>query len=263
MTRLVRYLTPGVAALAMSSALLVAPAAPASAALITAPTVVSTWAQRLEAGYNAYQRHCSAPKAANTSVVGAKLTLQIKKQTSAAEKAAAQAAGCNKKLVKAGRVYSNAMVSTQNLWTVKAGVTTPTVVEAKIKFAAAKGMHGGVWLQSLGGPEIDMIESYGTRITHVHHYGGTTKNYGYKSIKKKSSWYKKAHTFRVEFTTSQIKYYIDGKLTNKASASLPADTEYFLVASLLSSDWEVKKIKNSKLSKSKMTVYSVSVTPGS
>ncbi|MFZ0530974.1 MAG: family 16 glycosylhydrolase, partial [Propionicimonas sp.] len=145
-----------------------------------------------------------------------------------------------------------------------AGKTKPTVVEARIKFPRAKGMHGGVWIQSGGGPEIDMIESYGTRVTHVYHLKGASDQRGYKSMTKSAAWYKKAHTFKVAFTTSKITYYIDGKVTKKVTkAKLPASTHYFVVASLLSSDWEVSRINNATLPSSKMIVEWVKITQGS
>ncbi|MFZ0530851.1 MAG: family 16 glycosylhydrolase, partial [Propionicimonas sp.] len=219
------------AVLVLSSSLLISPVPADAVVSAGTTTTVTTWQQRLHAKYQAYRRHCSAPKAANSIVSGPQVTLLIAKQTDPGEIAAAAAAGCDGSLISQGRVYSNAMVSTEDqpAGMMTAGTTTPTVVETRIKFPSAKGMHGGVWIQSEGnrGPEIDLVESYGTRVTHVHHVTGASDQRGYKSLKKSATWYKKEHTFRVEFTTAKIVYSIDGKVTNTVTnANLPADMRY-------------------------------------
>ncbi|MFZ0530829.1 MAG: hypothetical protein WAL91_09855, partial [Propionicimonas sp.] len=160
----------------MSPSLVTAPAA-AAAVPATLPggtsNIITTWEQRLHARYGAYQRQCSAPKAANSVVAGQQVTLVVEKQTDRNEIAAARAAGCRSALLKKGRVYSNAMVSTENQPTgmLRAGRVTPTIVETRVKFPNAEGLLGSVWIQSeeARGPEIDLIESYGTRVTHTHH----------------------------------------------------------------------------------------------
>ena len=271
-TRRLKTIVPAVLGLALASSLLVAPAAPATAAaptVLTAGTskTIDSWQQRLHAKYKAYRRHCSAPKAANSTISGENVTLVIKKQKNKTEIARAKAAGCSKSLIAKGRVYSNAMVSTENQAgaMIKAGQTKPTIVEARIKFPRAKGMHGGVWIQSEGnrGPEIDLIESYGTRVTHVHHRFGPRDLRGYKSLKRSASWYQQEHTFKVAFTTSAIVYSIDGVVTNTLlNPGIPAETHFFLVASLLSSDRDLTKINNKKLSSAKMVVRWVRFTQG-
>ena len=108
-------------------------------------------------------------------------------------------------------------------------------------------MHGGIWLQSDGGSEIDFIESYGygkaiTSVVHTRYSTGKTKeNKLYKKSMKKS-WFSKYHVFAVTWDTAKVTFRIDGKVVK--TKKLKTQGNYFLVMSLLSSDWELNKMKS-------------------
>jgi beta-glucanase (GH16 family) len=182
--------------------------------------------------------------AAKTKAAKKKANAALKKAEAALKKAkASKLPGCPK------GVYSNAMVSTEGKVTFTEGI-----VAAKVKFPKAKGMHGSAWLQSAAGQEIDFIESYGygkgvASVVHVRDKNGKLKKspskdaagYVLKSDTKKSKWWDKAHVFSVEIDGSQVIFRIDGKVT-RTMKNIPAQ-KYFLVLSLLSSDWELPLLK--------------------
>ena len=62
-----------------------------------------------------------------------------------------------------------------------------------------------------------------------------------KSAVKKSSWWKKSHVFSIEWTRDKVIFRLDGTVTKTEMKRLP-DTDYFLVMSILSSDWETGRL---------------------
>jgi len=193
------------------------------------------WTTRFDGVYSAKGRNCSAPWASNSVVSGGAVKLSMTVEKEAANIAAAREAGCSSKKQKT--IYRNAMLTTEGLFSLKTGA-----VSARIKFPKQRGVHGGIWLQSHGGPEIDMIESYGLGkgFTNVYHLNGKE----YKVYKKspKSSWFKAYHVFSVEWNSSQVVFRVDGNITKTVKKNLTG-TDYFLVMSQLSSDWELNKAK--------------------
>lgn len=279
MKRSVKALISGLAGAALAASLLVAPAAPAVAKApknlpypTTEPTRTWTWDNGWESdwvdrdyiGFTAGGRKCSSPTASQHTVSGGKLVLKVSKEADASV-IAAQKAECIKSLKakgqskatkalgtkfqkgKASPMYRNAMLFTQGNFSMQTGT-----VAAKVKFPKDRGMHGGVWLQSVGGSEIDFIESYGygkavTSVVHTRYSNGKTKeNKLYKKSQKKS-WFDKFHEFAVTWDTSTVTFRIDGKVVK--TKALKTSGDYFLVMSLLSSDWELTKLKDSKLNK--------------
>ncbi len=274
MKRSVKALISGLAGAALAATLLVAPAAPAVAAKpkpedglpTTEPTKVwnfteweSDWIDRDYIGYGAGGRRCSAPYADQRYIVDGRIVLRVSKETDPAI-IAAQKAECVKSLKgkkmsksvkalgkkfeknKATPIYRNAMLSTNGNFAMQTGT-----VAARVKFPKDRGMHGGIWLQSDGGSEIDFIESYGygkaiTSVVHTRYSTGKTKeNKLYKKSMKKS-WFSKYHVFAVTWDTAKVTFRIDGKVVK--TKKLKTQGNYFLVMSLLSSDWELNKMKS-------------------
>lgn len=161
--------------------------------------------------------------------------------------------------------FDNAAVSTQNNtdgFTIN--TAKPGIVSARIKFPMAQGVHGSIWLQNYtsGGGEIDFIESFGygaglTSYIHVPkpsnklYVAGTpgefTKKGGYVLTSKKNDkkWWSSYHDYSVEWTTTHFIFRIDGK-TTKTLKITPGNTDYYLVMSLLSSDWELGRMQGTK-----------------
>jgi beta-glucanase (GH16 family) len=204
-------------------------------------------------------RKCGLPVAANSKISGGKFTATVAKATT---KQKNQIIASQKKVF--GKKYSckygyftNASLSTDGRFTIR----NYGKVETRVKFPVSQGMHFGVWLQSAGGPEIDVVEGFGygkgiTNYVHVKN-GATSKRYPdpkknhyvLTSKTKKKSWWSSYHTFSVEWTptaTAGVAHYVfkgDGVVTWEANLPTPASADYFLVMSSTSSDWELKYLK--------------------
>ncbi len=170
--------------------------------------------------------------------------------------------------------FENTAISTSgNTKGFKVNTGTPGMVSARVKFPLAQGMHGSVWLQSSDGKggEIDFIESFGygsgiTSYVHIPTGGSFQKVGGYvlNSKKNNKSWWAKAHDFSVEWTASTFTFRVDGAISRTVKRTLP-DADYFLVVSLLTSDWELARltkpigggIKKASVADQKMLVDSV------
>lgn len=131
---------------------------------------------------------------------------------------------------------------------------------ARIKFNSSQGMHGAFWLQGDNpdtGTEIDVAEYFGdgrtdgglTSYVHYAPTGGTaTKSGGaraYSSIlgagrRPSSGW----HVYSVDWSPSGYVFRLDG--TPVLSTSLPhvATSPEVMILSLLTSDYELKQMKD-------------------
>ena len=242
----------------------------------------SRWADTFNNNYDAEGRWCSAPRDENSRVSGGNAELKMSQVTSASEiaqvnatarakqtaarNAAIAAARSNsaRKAAKAMKidgcpkgVFKNVRMSTEG----SSGFHMKTgIVAAEVTFPKYQGFHGGIWLQSMGGSELDIIEAFGYRkgIQNVVHVKKTEVQVGEydtpesqkwvaKSAVKKSSWWKKSHVFSIEWTRTNIIFRLDGSVTKtvdvrKTSAKTLPDTDYFLVMSILSSDWETGRL---------------------
>lgn len=208
------------------------------------------WDYRLTDVYDAGGRWCSAPRKANVAVKNGTATLTMSKASKAVSTRVA--ASARTKQARAGEkvvgcpegVFDNAMVSTQGRFTVASGV-----VAARVKFPKAPGAHASVWLQSDAGQELDMIETFGhgRGITNVIHVKGTKmpadgkQAYVASKLVADPAWWDAWHTVSVEWDRSRVRFRLDGQLTRELKVSL-APANYFLVISLLSSDWETYRL---------------------
>lgn len=196
--------------------------APVSYYSFTAPE--PDWTPRNTGQYTSAGRSCSAPAVDHVSY-GGKAVLKVTKSHKAT------------RACKYGR-YRNAMISTQDVPLIKVGT-----VSARVKFPLGQGMHAGVWLQSADS-EIDIVESYGygKGITSGAHIRGKQKVSWVATSKVKSkSWWSSYHTVSAQRRGSTITIRLDGA-TVKTVTGVNPDTEYFLVLSLLSSDWELSRL---------------------
>ncbi|MFT4216314.1 MAG: family 16 glycosylhydrolase [Micropruina sp.] len=208
------------------------------------------WGYRLTDVYDAGGRWCSAPRKANVVVGKGTATLTMSKASKAVT--ARVAASAKGKQVRAGQkatgcpegVFDNAMVSTQGRFTLAAGI-----VAARVKFPREPGAHASVWLQSDAGQELDMIETfgYGRGITNVIHVKGVKhpadakQAYVVPRLVADPAWWEAWHTVSVEWDRNRVRFRLDGRLTRELTVTL-APANYFLVISLLSSDWETYRL---------------------
>lgn len=198
----------------------------------------SLWAQRGTGSYTTGGRQCSAPYPSNVEVDDGQLRLTLSKEKSAKNIAAAKAAGC-----KESHVLRNAMIGSEQRFSIRQGI-----LAARVKFPEGQGMHGSVWLQSYQKAEIDMIESYGygrgtTSVIHVKGKRYPTANsavYVNTEAVKDRDWWSKFHVFSVQWDAKQVIFSVDGTETRRITRNIPL-ADYFVVISLLSSDWEQKR----------------------
>lgn len=203
----------------------------------------ATWDFRATGSYSSVGRQCSAPYPENVGFADGSVTLSVTEETNPENIALAKAAGCEEP----GN-YVNSMISTQNKVTVKTGIAA-----ARVKFPIGQGMHGSVWLQSHGGSEIDFVESYGygyglTSVIHVdgQRYPAENKDaYVLAEEVKDRAWWDEYHVYSVEWDREELVFRIDGIETQRITQATP-DVDYFVVVSMLSSDWEQKRFKNPK-----------------
>jgi hypothetical protein len=145
------------------------------------------------------------------------------------------------------------------------GSFTYGIAAARVNFPAQRGEHGSFWLQG-GRSEVDTVEYFGAgRHTvngdesrniyqFIHYtpttgapvsYGGFQKNSA-KLLTGTDQWHGHYHVFSVEWTPTRYIFRVDGVETFRTSRGTSPDPHY-MVLSLLSSDWELPGMDNSKL----------------
>jgi hypothetical protein len=157
-------------------------------------------------------------------------------------------------------VFENAMVSTGAEGSgFRVNTARPGIVAARVKFPVAQGMHAGIWLQSFvrGGAEIDIAETFGYSaglVNYIHapstgkmdlpgnpkamkRKGGPV--YQSKTISRK--WWDAFHDVSVEWTSTKFVFRVDGTVTKTINLK-PGNAEYYLILSMLSSDWELPRL---------------------
>ena len=200
------------------------------------------WTYRNTGSFKAGGRLCAAPSEKNVSFADGKAVLKVtkvsdkalvKKVTKAAK--AAQKKAKKKQVGCPNGVYHNAMISTQGTFLAKSGT-----LSARVKFPLGQGMHTGIWLQSSEHSELDVVESYGygKYITSgIHLKGKQTVKYILKQPIRSKSWWSKYHIVSVKWNRTTVSMWVDGTKVQQIKKTKP-DTEYYLVLSLLTSDWE-------------------------
>ncbi|MCW5951347.1 MAG: glycoside hydrolase family 16 protein [Propionibacteriaceae bacterium] len=244
---------------------------PAPAKTYNFGSLESDWSYRKTGEFDAGGRLCAAPSDKNVSFTGGKAVLKVTKvtdkklieQVTAAAKAAQKKAK-QKQVGCPHGVYYNAMLSTAGAFTAKSGT-----LSARVKFPLGQGMHAGVWLQSGADSELDVVESYGygKYITSGIHLKGDKAKQPVKYVLKKpiktKSWWTKYHTVSVKWDRATVSMWVDGTKVQEVKKAKP-DTQYYIVLSLLTSDWETsgmtkpkkgaKGVKKTVLSTSKFYV---------
>lgn len=199
------------------------------------------WKYSISGSYAAGGRQCSAPYPSNVKLGNGKAVLSMTKETEPDYIAAAKAAGCKK-----GEYYRNGMLTTEGQFSIRQGS-----LAARVKLGKEQGMHGSVFLLSSKMQEIDMIESYGygwglTSVIHVDGKRKPVKNsdtYVLNKQVKDRAWWDQYHVFSAEWDRDDVVFRVDGVETRRLhDASL--DEEYFVFVSLLSSDWELKRLND-------------------
>jgi beta-glucanase (GH16 family) len=182
---------------------------------------------------------------------------------------------------KRGGTIHTGMIGTQGLFQQKYGY-----FEARIKFARLQGQHGSFWLQSptygkflddpgRSGAEIDIIEYFGAgrkdRGAAVNVYWNPYKpkpvRAGPKTLDLDAILGKAAksdeaarelsddfHVYALLWTSKEYVFTIDGNEVYRTGEGLSHQPQY-LVLSLLCSDWERKRLDDSKLPEAMVVDY--------
>ncbi|HEY3337472.1 MAG TPA: family 16 glycosylhydrolase [Propionicimonas sp.] len=152
-------------------------------------------------------------------------------------------------------VFRTSMISTRNRAIVNTG--TSGMVAARVKLPESQGMHGAVWLQSINRGELDMVEGfgYGRGISNYIHTASkktlaATGKARYKlgayvkgSSTRKRSWWSRYHTYSMAWDSTGFTFRVDGSVSQRVKIR-PGNVDYYLVLSLLVSDWEAYRITN-------------------
>lgn len=197
------------------------------------------WDGRNEANYTAGGRACSAAYLSNVKVSDGSVRLRMTEETKAANQRKARAAGCTK-----DEYYRNAMISTEGRYTIRSGI-----LAARVKFPVGQGMHGSIWLQSYRRSEVDMVESYGygkglTSVMHLdgEQHPGSDDAWVLEDSTDERSWWDDYHVVSAQWDANGVVVRVDGAVVQRIRTA-PAKTDYFLVVSLLSSDWELGRLR--------------------
>lgn len=162
--------------------------------------------------------------------------------------------------------FLNGHVSTEDSYTFREGIAA-----ARIKFQRARGQHGAFWIQTpvlesrgagpyVNGAEIDVAEFFGEGypnggLSHFVHYrseddtwmktGGLLSRNALR-LPEGQRWWNTYHVFSVEWSPDGYVFRIDGRVTWCSSRGVSGVAQ-FLVLSLLNSDWELARVRPSRL----------------
>lgn len=203
------------------------------------------WYYRVQKAFG--KRLCSTPGSAADrllTVGGGYATLKIKKLSTAPTSTCRYG------------YFKNSMIGSRSL------VGPYGTYAARVRFQAARGMHGSFWLQgpSVTGAEIDVAEYFGngrtdSGLSSFVHYtdsaNGLSTTGGIRSIASilgprklpSNGW----HVYSVQWTPTSYVFRIDGTptlVTDRHVATAPEE----MILSLLSSDYELLHLKTTNTS---------------
>jgi len=162
----------------------------------------------------------------------------------------------------------NGMIGTQGKFSATYGL-----FEARIQFPRMQGQHGSFWMQpdkpdanavdnpAASGAEIDVIEFFGAgrkdggTASNIYwpgpgdkkkNHAGGTKDFHSLLKKRGWEWSDDYHAYAVEWSPEEYIFSIDGKVTYRIKEGI-SQTPQYMILSLLTADWEVKRLEKSKL----------------
>ena len=160
----------------------------------------------------------------------------------------------------------NGMIGTQGKFSTVYGL-----LEARIQFPRMQGQHGSFWMQpqkpqplpdnpQAAGAEIDVIEWFGTgrkdggtasniywrgpTSAKDHHAGGTQDFH--HLLQPGQEWSDDYHIYALEWSPGSYVFSIDGHETYRIKEGISGTPQY-LILSLLTADWEAKRLDRAKL----------------
>jgi len=206
-------------------------------------TLSDQWATRVQKPGG--RRQCAQPDAAQVTVKNGAAVLGVKKVATPAGLSCPYG------------FWHNAMIGTavaSNPFT-----TTNGIFAARVRFQAGAGMHGSFWLQGpkATGAEIDVAEYFGDGRTdgglsnYVHYTnanGALSSSGGIHQVKSilgagrtpSNSW----HVYSVEWSRAGYIFRMDGIPVFSTNKPFVATAAEGMILSLLTSDWELSRLKN-------------------
>lgn len=157
--------------------------------------------------------------------------------------------------------WYNASIGTQNKFSFRYGT-----MAMRAKFQHQRGQHGGFWSQpnrgnsTPGGAEIDAVEYFGDGypkggLGHYIYCSGVPKLGGVKDsrhlLANGKTWSNSFHVYSVKWTPSRYVFRIDGHVVWSVSRCISKVRQY-VILSLLTSGWELPRLKASNLNPMKI-----------
>lgn len=163
--------------------------------------------------------------------------------------------------------FLNGRIDTENRFGFTHGVAA-----ARVKFQQGRGQHGAFWLQreattplvpgdpGSSGTEVDVAEFFGdgakdggmgTYVYYTDARGEETKVGGIQPdatsrLPAGDTWWDRFHVFSLEWTPGGYVYRVDGREIQRTSRGV-SQTDEFLVLSLTTKDWELRRLDESLL----------------
>lgn len=202
----------------------------------------SKWETRVQPAFG--RRMCAMPDADRVRVEGGSAVLTVKKLRT------------TKKCPHG--FWHNAMIGTGEV-TQPGFRATHGVFAARVKFQPGQGMHGSFWMQGAGADsaEIDVAEYFGngrddgglSNFVHLTSADGTVTSAGgtrpgitrlLGGRTPADDW----HVYSVDWSPEGYVFRLDGHETFRSTKGPIASAKEFLVLSLLTSDYELPRIKD-------------------
>jgi beta-glucanase (GH16 family) len=221
----------------------------------------ANWVHRMQFYQPASMRNCSKGDPSAVRVASGTLRLSVIRDPSMAP-GSCTASKYDGTVIGNFDYRLNGHVSTEGHQYLKYGV-----VAARIKFQRRQGQHASLWMQPQdptyipnafeGGAEIDIIEYFGDGVKNggltsfiyspmpsglPAKIGGWIKKPERYLSEKKDGWSKRYHVFSVEWSPSAYVFRIDGRESARITTGI-SGVPQFPILSLLSSDYELKKLK--------------------
>ena len=221
----------------------------------------ANWVHRMQFYQPASMRNCSKGDPSAVRVASGTLRLSVIRDPSMAP-GSCTASKYDGTVIGNFDYRLNGHVSTEGHQFLKYGV-----VAARIKFQRRQGQHASLWMQPQnptylpnafeGGAEIDIIEYFGDGVKNggltsfiysptpsgvPTKIGGWIKKPERFLSEKKDGWSKRYHVFSVEWSPTAYVFRIDGRESARVTTGI-SGVPQFPILSLLSSDYELKKLK--------------------
>lgn len=139
-----------------------------------------------------------------------------------------------------GYPYTSGIITTEHTFAQKYGY-----FETRAKLPAGRGFWSGFWLLPAGGHypyEIDVFEMLGHDPNTIYmssHWSDQQEEHQSKTtpFTSDADYSAEYHTFAIDWSPSEIKWYVDGNLQYRTDQGVPSDSMYMLINFAVGGDW--------------------------